>query len=409
MSRPRRILLTSLSGQFGGMELRMIAEAQALKALGHHVAVAAPAFDGSAALIAGLREQGGAFTPFQPQPIFTDWRRRHLALLKAELWQRRRLARLRPDLVHVFFSWTDQGLDNLWLAGRSSIATVASVHNHFPIPDFPAWHRRHLGTAFGSLRGLYGVSRSARDRFVEIYDPYIPADALRSVLYNFVDTERFRPSAAARQAARQRLGLNPGLNPGLNLGLGPGGESDILIGAVGRFDDQKKPLDVLATFARVRQRLPGARLLMVGEGPLEAALRARIAELGCEEAVTLMGFQPDIETLYPALDLHLLLRRNEGFGSVTAEAMACGVLAVGSRVPGTDEVIGDCPAGRLVAAGDSGQAAEAVVELLSQSADQRAALGEAGRRHIVARFGKPAWQQGIAQFYGAVLDRKEAV
>ena len=355
--------------------------------------VAAPAFAGSEAFIDTLRANGVPFTPFRPQPIFTDWTHRHLALLGAELWQRRGLARLRPDLVHVFFSWTDQGLDNLWLAGRSSLPAVVSVHNYFPLPDFTDWHRRHLATAFRSLQGLYGVSQSALDRFIEIYGRYIPADAVKSVVYNFVDTSRFRPSPQARRVARTRLGLR---------------EDCILLGSVGRFDDQKKPLSLLTVFDRVRRKVPNARLLLVGDGPLKGALQEKIIELGCQDAVTLMGFQTDIENLYPAMDLHLLLSRNEGFGIVTAEAMACGVPAVGTRVPGTEEVIGNCPAGRLVALGDEAAAAEAVLSFVTLPQEQRKALAAGGRHHVEANFGIQRWHHSIAAFYAEVFSRKAA-
>ena len=369
----------------------MIAVARVLKSRGYSVEVAAPAFANSEMFVEALTASNVPFRNFVPPPIFTNWRHRHVALANAELWQRHVFARFCPDLVHVLFSWTDQGLDNLWLAGRCRIPSMVSVHTCFPEPNFLPWHRKQLTKAFQSLVGIYGVSASSLNRFLEIYEPYLPLEIPKSVIHNFVDTNRFRPSHIRKTELSNELGI---------------GEDCLILGAVGRLDDQKKPLSLISVFSRIREALPQAHLLMVGEGPLAGELRRCIAELGCEDAVTLMGFRPDIEQLYAAMDLHLLFSRNEGFAAVTAEAMASGALVVQTRVPGTEEVIGDCPAGRLVATGDEAEAANAALEFLLLAPERRAALALMGRRHVEENFSFPKWCDKVVAFYADVLNRK---
>ncbi|MDJ0751829.1 MAG: glycosyltransferase, partial [Woeseiaceae bacterium] len=94
-----------------------------------------------------------------------------------------------------------------------------------------------------------------------------------------------------------------------------------------------------------------------------------------------------------------LLSRNEGFGIVTAEALACGVPVVGSDVVGTQEVIDDCKAGRLVPLGDESAAAAASVELYAK----RDELAKVGRDYVASRFSKEIWRRKIEAFYNAIL------
>lgn len=383
----RTVVLASKSGQFGGMEIRMIEEARFLLSLGSRVVAATPRFQDEADFSAAMDELGVACERFEPAPLLTDWRLRHLHWLRARLSGGRRLARLRADLMHVFMSWTDQGLEQLWAARQIGLPTVISVHNAFPPCNFTPWHRRHIGHAFEGLRGVYAVSRSALGQFEAIFGAWIPEAAARRVIYNAVDSERFRPLA-------ERTGLRAGL------GLDPDAP---LIGSLGRFDDQKRPLSLIAVFARVRAQLPAARLLLVGRGPLEAEMRAEIDRLGLAAAVTILDHCPDPERLYPALDVHLLVSRNEGFGLVTAEAMACGVPVVGTRVPGTEEIIEGSGGGTLVPLGDIEAAAEAVLELLRAGPERRAEIGAAGRRSAIARFGRESWRQQLEAFYRLAL------
>jgi glycosyltransferase involved in cell wall biosynthesis len=370
------------------MEVRMVGEAKALRELGYDLIVAAPLFPGSHKFTEALHALGVSFTPFAPAPIFTNWRWRGVAWLYAELWQRHVFARFQVDLIHVFFSWTDQGLDPLWLASRCGRPAVISVHNAFPKTEFLGWYQRHLEEAFRTVQGVYGVSQSALDHFADNFATYFPADMTSRVIYNFVDTGRFKPSDRLRAEVRRQLSIP---------------KDATVLGSVGRFDDQKKSLSLVGVFARVRKKIPDARLLLIGEGALEAQVRTRIRELGCEDAVTIVGFQPDVERYFAAMDLHLLLSRNEGFGIVTAEAMACGVLAIGTKVPGTTEVIGNCPAGRLVALGDEEEAACSAVELLQMPQEKRVELAGLARRHVESRFSKTRWHEDIATFYSTAL------
>jgi len=383
-----KILLACASGQLGGTEIRVLEEARQLKAMGHDAIVAVGAFPQENAYRDLLSKTDIPVVSLDPPMLLNDWPRRHLHWLRAELFYHQKLARIAPDLIHVFFPWTSQGLDHLWLAGRCGIPSIISAHNAFPKTEFSDWHRRHLVTAFRTLRGVYGVSRSALDNFVSNFQNFFPADASRNVIYNFVDMSRFQPSPTRRAETRSLLSIT---------------QAAPLIGSVGRFEPQKQPISLVNVFARITKERSDARLLLIGEGRLQPEVEARIAQLGLAQSVTILPFQSEIENFLPALDVHLLLSRNEGFGIVTAEAMACGVPVVGTRVTGTEEVIGDCRAGRLVALGDEDEAAAAVFELLSLNLDKSRSLAEIARNHVGANFSKQVWERDIDKFYSYAL------
>ena len=182
-----------------------------------------------------------------------------------------------------------------------------------------------------------------------------------TVVPHGVDPARFpMPDPAARVAARAALGIPP---------------DPIVAAYVGRLDDPKNVgwlLDVAAA-------MPAIRLLVAGEGPHEAAVRARVAadRLG---NVTLLAGRRDPVPVYHAADALLLPSGREGFSLVCAEAMSCGVPVLRTRTAGTTEQIVDGVTGRATPIDRA-----AFVSVATAFLGDRAALGRMGEgaaRHV---------------------------
>ncbi|MGH7058375.1 MAG: glycosyltransferase, partial [Acetobacteraceae bacterium] len=109
-----------------------------------------------------------------------------------------------------------------------------------------------------------------------------------SMLYNPIDTERFRPSPASRADTRTRLGLE---------------DSDAVVGYVGRVVEAKGVITLLDASRRVLAADACARMLWVGDGEDLAALRARVDCLPEASRHLFLGWQVDMAALYPALDV----------------------------------------------------------------------------------------------------------
>lgn len=174
-----------------------------------------------------------------------------------------------------------------------------------------------------------------------------------------------------------------------------------LVLAVGRLIPQKDHATLLRAFAAVQRRHPGARLAILGSGPLEPDLRAQVAELGLAGAVVLPGRQEIREWLERA-DVFVHSSRWEGFGIVLLEAMLAALPVVATRVSAVPEVVADGETGLLVEAGDAAALAEALGRLLSRP-DEARRLGEAGRARARAEFSVARMADRTRAVYEAAL------
>lgn len=191
------------------------------------------------------------------------------------------------------------------------------------------------------------------------------------VLYNPVDTERFRPSPSARAATRARFGL---------------AESAVVIGYVGRIISGKGIFTLLDATERLLAAAPTARMLWVGDGEDGVALRERIAASAHASRHCFGGWEADMAALYPALDLLAVPSLYpEPFGRVSVEAQATAVPVVSSMAGGLPETFVDGETGIGTRAGDAEDLASAILELISDP-ERRLRLAMAGREWACSRF-----------------------
>lgn len=153
----------------------------------------------------------------------------------------------------------------------------------------------------------------------------------------------------------------------------------------------RKGQDVLvAAWPRVVSQVDGARLLLVGSGPLEGRLRRQVADAGLEGVVTLAGAVPwtELPAHHAAADVFAMPCRTrnrgldvEGLGIVYLEAQACGVPVIAGRSGGAPEAVRHGQTGLVVDGTDATQVAAAVVDLLVDPG-RRGAMGAAGRAWV---------------------------
>ena len=150
-----------------------------------------------------------------------------------------------------------------------------------------------------------------------------------------------------------------------------------VVGAVAALRRQKR-LDLLIDAApEVLRRVDRARILVVGNGPLNARLRRHAEQLGLDDEprFRFIPFRPPAAGYLRALDVFVLPSDWEGLPIAILEAMACGVPQVATHVGGTPEAVTD-NTGVLVAPGDAAALAEAIVSLLEDDA-RRGRMAEA--------------------------------
>jgi glycosyltransferase involved in cell wall biosynthesis len=163
-----------------------------------------------------------------------------------------------------------------------------------------------------------------------------------------------------------------------------------------------KSVDVLIEAWRdVRDRVPGARLTIVGAGSHESALRRQAALASLDGSVRFAGSVPRerVRGLLDASRVLVLPSRSEGLGRVILEAFARGRPVVASNVGGIPELVDDGVTGRLVPAEDPEALAKALAELLADPS-LSTAMGAAARTRVETRDPSSGFEAGIERLAG---------
>lgn len=138
---------------------------------------------------------------------------------------------------------------------------------------------------------------------------------------------------------------------------------------VGNLKPVKNHSLLLRAFAAMDR--PGARLMLLGKGSNEAALRMLASDLGIADRVVFAGFQADPSPFYATADLLALSSDHEGFGNVIVEALSFGVPVVSTDCPsGPAEILQGGRFGRLVPVGDAPALACAMKAVLDAPVDR---------------------------------------
>ena len=175
---------------------------------------------------------------------------------------------------------------------------------------------------------------------------------------------------------------------------------------VARQYPRKRVGDLITAFQSVNQRLPSARLVVIGDGPEHGALRELVQRLGLGDVVQLLGALPDdgvVREWYRRSAVFCLPSIQEGFGIVFLEAMASGLPVVSTTATAIPEVVPHGRAGLLVTPRDPEALAEALVTLLTDPALQ-AQQRAFGREHV----GPFSWDWVAERFLAAVTSQEPA-
>ena len=239
------------------------------------------------------------------------------------------------------------------------------------------------------------------DAFVGVAEPHgrylveqegLPAQKVR-VISNGIDVGRFQPRGD-RQALRASLGFGP---------------ETPLAGIVAALRPEKNHELLLTVAQQVSPRVPGAKFLVVGDGPRRVALAALAQELGVSACVRFLGTRHDIPELLAALDVFVLTSHVEANPVSILEALACGTPVVATNVGSVGQSVIDGLTGHLVAPGDAVAMTEHLVRLLSDP-NRAGALGAAGRQHVLAHGSLErmvaGYEQLIEEIYASKVDRR---
>ncbi len=149
-----------------------------------------------------------------------------------------------------------------------------------------------------------------------------------------------------------------------NLGISK--SSVPLVGLVGRLKRYKSVDHLLEAFVIVRQEIPLAKLIVVGDGDDKPRLESISRRLGVSEAVTFTGFVSQEEKVRHLNEMHVAVNTSakEGWGLTAIEANACGTPTVSSDVQGLRDAVVEGETGLLYEYGNREQLAEKILLML---------------------------------------------
>ncbi|WP_280421521.1 glycosyltransferase family 4 protein [Nocardia carnea] len=276
-----------------------------------------------------------------------------------------------------------EGCETVWFGAAAPLALlspllrragaeriIASTHGHEVGWSMLPAARQALRVIGENTDIVTYVSKYTRRRFAAAFGP----NAALEHLPPGVDTEVFRPDPAARAELRERY----------NLGDRP------TILCLSRLVPRKGQDVLLIAMRWIRERIPGAVLVIAGSGPYEDRLRGLAEALGLGDDVVFTGrvAAAELAAHHTIADVFAMPSRTrgagldvEGLGIVYLEASASGVPVVAGMSGGAPETVLDGETGRVVDGRRADLVAEAIADILADR-DAAAAMGAAGRAFV---------------------------
>lgn len=293
------------------------------------------------------------------------------------------IRKTRPRVIHA---WND--LTGLLAAFAGLVASCPKIVVHFhhtpnvplsgraePIACYPAVYRtlrtrRDIATVFCAEAAARGYADWWR----------VPEDERFRVLYNGFDWQSPETDTAEAKRAIGLAGDRP------------------VIGTVLRFSEVKQPLLWADAAIALAQDAPDTQFLLVGDGPLRAAVADRFAEAGLAASVHMPGQVENVADYLAAMDLFWLTSRTEGLPNVLIEAQFSGVPIAAFDVGGIGETFIDGETGILVPPDDIASLAERSLALLRDT-EWRDAASRRAVEQAEQRFSSSAFFDGLSQLY----------
>ncbi len=293
------------------------------------------------------------------------------------------IRRFKPDVIHTHLTKSDvTGQLMGFLAGVP--VRVVSLHNN------DSWRTKALFSTVMRLivspaQKYIAVSEAVRDYIVE--NSRYPEDRML-VIENGIDLDRFDP-AKITPYDRAAWGISPDAP---------------VVAIIGRLQPQKAHTVFLEAAALVKNEMPEARFVIVGDGDLRAELEAKRDELGLQQQVVFAGIIRDIPAVLAAVDILTFSSDWEGLPVALLEGMAMEKPVVSTAVGGVPLVVQDGENGLLVA---PRQPQKLAAELLRVLRDPELAsrLGQAARRTIAERYSAGVMHDRILRLYRDLLEK----
>jgi glycosyltransferase involved in cell wall biosynthesis len=261
----------------------------------------------------------------------------------------RTFRQLDVDVVHIHNQRPDGGR-RATVAARLAGVRAVLRSEHLPPSSNINFHTPYSIKLFDALTD-YIIAGS--DSCLQEHLSLLGRDATKTLrIFYGIELDRFSPDHDVA-AAKARLGLDPTIPT---------------VGKIARLAPEKGHIYLIEAAAKVIRAFGPVNFLLAGNGPLEAQLRARVAQLGIADHVHFLGFAQDTVPFIEAMDITTMASVSEGISLAMLEYMAMGKPVVSTREPSFEETVIGEESGILVALKNPDALAEGILKLLRDPA-----------------------------------------
>jgi len=263
----------------------------------------------------------------------------------------------------------DIGLKFITTLHGTDVTLIGSQPGFIPLTRF----------SINESDGVTAVSEYLKRVTYEIFN----VDKDIDVIYNFVDTERFKPGAFPER--RRKFATD---------------DKRILI-HISNFRKVKRVLNTIMVFEKIQKEIP-ATLLMVGDGPQWCEANRLVVDLNIQDSVKFLGKINMVEHVLPLADLFVLNSNKESFGLAVLEAASCGTPALVTDIGGLPEVVVDGETGIIAHPDDVNEMASLGIKLLKND-DLLNQMKKKARKRAVDKFDSNLVVAEYEKFYEKIL------
>ncbi len=213
------------------------------------------------------------------------------------------------------------------------------------------------------------------------------------LVYSGVDVDAFSKECSINEINKMKESLG--------LKGGP------IVGTIGRLSPVKGQRFLLEAMVSVISEVEDAKVIIVGDGPEEKALKNLAKSLGIECAVHFFASSPGTYKFLSVMDIFAFPSKNEGLGIALLEAMASGKACIASSIGGISDIIKDGSNGILTEVGDIDAISNAIIYLL-RDPELRMKMGENARTLVKERFSLNSMADNIIQLYKKITGEDHA-
>lgn len=287
------------------------------------------------------------------------------------------LKRERPDILHTFMFTSNTWGRIAGIAGRVPVM-IASERC---VDVYKRFHHRLIDRVLLHCTFRVAANSNAVKEFYQRTERI--SDSKITVIRNGVDMEEFK-SAEPSFALKQELGIE---------------KAGFIVGAGGRFTEQKGFMNLLKAVPTVLEKCPGAFFIFVGDGPLMADFRSYAGEKKIERNVIFTGYRKDILRIFAQCGVIAAPSLFEGMPNVVLEAMALKKPVLGTDIPEIAELVKDGDNGFLVPVKDNADEIAEKIVFLYRNPGLCRSMGERGYKEITERFSLAGMVRGYENLY----------